>query len=106
MSIDAPKEIITIIAVKAIEAWFLSDSQLLSKYFGKPFEYEYPENDYHPFETLRKLFVDNTGRGTGNSKAIFARRFISGGFSILNAAQHINCLSAKYFVDKIIKLTQ
>ena len=82
LRIDVPKEIITIIAVKAIEAWFLSDSQLLSKMFGKPFEYEYPENDALPFETLRQLFVENTSRGIGNSKAKFARRFISEGFQL------------------------
>ena len=40
LRINASNEISTIVAVKEMEAWFLSDSQLLSKMFGKPFEYE------------------------------------------------------------------
>ena len=105
LRINASDDISTIVAVKEMEAWFLSDSHLLSKIFGKPFEYQYPENDYEPYETLRKLFVENTGRGFG-SKAKLTSIFISKGFSITNAAIHNNCPSAKYFVDKIIKLTQ
>lgn len=64
----------------------------------------YPENEDQPFETIRKLFVDKTGRGVG-TKHILATRMIKYGFTIEQAAQHPNCPSAHYFLHKLQSLS-
>ncbi len=99
--INAPENIIVVIAVKQIEAWFLADSITLSKMFGKEFYFDFPENENIPRDKLRELFVKETGRGFGDSKPKFAYNFIKNGFSLLNAANHPNCNSAKYLLSKL-----
>lgn len=99
--IDAPETVIVVIAVKQIEAWFLADSATLSKVFDKEYELEFPENENTPFEILREIFVNETGRGIGDSKPKFAKRMIKEGFNILNAAMHPKCDSSKYLLNKL-----
>jgi len=96
---EFPNQVI-IIAVKAVEAWFLADSVLLSGLMSTDIHIDYPENEEQPFETIRQLFLNKTGRGVG-TKHILATRFIKYGFTIENAAQHPNCLSAHYFLNKL-----
>lgn len=93
---------IVVIAKKAIEAWFLADSDLLSSLTNnKITKFEYPEiTDEMPYETFKSLLVEHTSRGTG-SKVTFVRKIIKSGFSIEKSASHENCLSARYFIDKI-----
>lgn len=95
---------IIIIAIKAVEAWFLADSVLLSRLMNAEIHVNYPENEPQPFETIRRLFVDKTGRGVG-TKHILATRLIKYGFTIEQAARHPNCLSARYFLTKLQTLT-
>ena len=104
LRISAPDSTIVIIAVKQIEAWFLSDSFLLSKIFGEPFEYPFPENEIKPRETLKLLFLQKTKRGIGDSKPKFAYSMVNNGFSLLNAAKHKDASSAKYFIHKLQSL--
>ena len=99
---ELPNQVI-IIAVRAVEAWFLADSLLLSELTSTPVHVDYPEYEEHPFETIRQLFLDQTGRGVG-TKPILARRMLKYGFSIENAAKHPNCLSAQYFLTKLQNL--
>jgi hypothetical protein len=99
--INAPETTIVIISVKQIEAWFLADSATLSKVFGKEYQFDLPENESYPREKLRDVFVNETGRGIGPSKPGFAKRFLKEGFSVLNAANHPNCNSAKYLLNKL-----
>jgi hypothetical protein len=99
--IHAPETVVIIIAVKQIEAWFLADSVTLSKVFGKEYQFDLPENENDPREKLRDIFVAETERGIGDSKPKFAKRFLNEGFSILNAAAHPNCNSAKYLLSKL-----
>lgn len=101
--INAPETVVVIISVKQIEAWFLADSVTLSKVFGKEYQFNLPENEKNPREKLREIFVNETGRGIGDSKPKFAKRFLNEGFSILNAAKHPNCNSAKYLFSKLEK---
>ncbi|CAN5423623.1 hypothetical protein BH09BAC4_BH09BAC4_27540 [soil metagenome] len=96
---ELPNQII-IIAVKAVEAWFLADSVLLSGLMSSDIHIDYPENEEQPFETIRQLFLSKTGRGVG-TKHILATRFIKYGFTIEKAAQHPNCPSAHYFLTKL-----
>ena len=49
---------IIIIAVKAIEAWFLADNSTLSALFKTKFECNNPENEDNPYTTLNNLFLN------------------------------------------------
>jgi len=95
-----------VLARKAIEAWFLADSDVLKVLTDSKIEhYDSPEEtELMPYETYKKLLFENTGRGTG-SKASFVKKILKRyRFNIDRASQHPNCPSAKYFVDKIIEL--
>ena len=96
---ELPNQII-IIAVKAIEAWFLADSGLLSQLIGDVIHINHPENEEQPFDVIRRLFLNKTGRGVG-TKHILTTRLLKYGFSIERAAQHPNCPSANYFLTKL-----
>lgn len=99
--INAPDDITVIISVHQIEAWFLADSITLSSLFKSNYIFNHPEKENYPREKLKEIFIDKTGRGIGESKPGFAKRIIKQGFSLLNAAQHPDCNSATYFVEKI-----
>ena len=102
--ISAPSNIIVIIAVKKIESWFLADSNTLSLIFKENFSVENFENELDPRQVLKELFLKKTNRGIGDSKPLFAKRMINNGFSIPNAALHPNCLSAQYFISKLLSI--
>lgn len=89
-----------IVAVREAEAWFLTDSSTLSTLLGEPFYEEYPEQEAEPFETIRRLFIQQSGRGVG-TKPMLARRMLNYGFTIEQAARHPNCPSARYFLTKL-----
>ena len=94
-----------VLAKKSLEAWFLADDEIL-KFLtsNKVQNYEYPENtEQMPYDTLKKILLEHTQRGTG-SKVMFVKRVLKNGFDIERAALHPNCHSAKYFVDKITDL--
>jgi hypothetical protein len=103
--VSAREKDIIIVAVKQIEAWFLSDTQTLSGLFKAKFQFEFPENENEPYDTLNTLFVNHTGSGNGKKnnggKIKTARKMINNGFSVVNAAAHPNCSSAKYFLQKL-----
>lgn len=97
-----------VISVKAIESWFLADSGTLSTIFQKQYEFPNPESTTgKPIDTLREQFILHRakGRGFGDSKPHLAKLMLKNGFSILNSAKHPNCPSAKYFVDKLRRLS-
>jgi hypothetical protein len=98
-----PDEVV-VISVKTLESWFLADSQVMSQLVGKDFNFEFPEIENTPFETIKRIFQEETSRGVG-TKRILARRLLKYGFSIQNAANHPNCPSAKYFLTKLQSIT-
>lgn len=89
-----------IVSVKQLEAWFLADTKTLETLLGESILIELPEEDEKPFETIRQLFLKKTGRGVG-TKPILARRMLKYGFTIQRAAEHPNCPSARYFLNKL-----
>ena len=103
-----PSEIhIVIVSVKEIEAWFLADEEAM-RTFLKDNDYSIgnPEAIEKPFEKIRGLRIEKIGRGIG-SKVILANQMINKhNFSILRAAKHPNCASARFFIGKIIELSQ
>jgi hypothetical protein len=102
--INAPDNIVVIVSVKKIEAWFLSDDLTLSKFFNTKFHFNFPEAEQIPFDTLKHIFLQQTERGIGDSKPRFANKVINNGFSLLNASKHPNCNSAKYFLNKLLEI--
>ncbi len=94
-----------IVSVKEIEAWFLADSITMSSLLKENFRAEQPEFESDPFYKIKTLAQEKTSRGTG-TKPKLAKRFIGLGFSIENAANHPNCPSAKYFIEKLKSVTQ
>lgn len=105
--INAPKDHVVVISVKAIEAWYLADSRLLTTLFKKNYNYQLPEQTAGmPIDTLRDEFVTNTGRGFGRSKPKLALRMVNSGFSVVNAAAHENCPSAKFFLATLQEIAK
>ncbi len=91
-----------IISRKAFEAWFLAETNSIRKAI-ESFEYycEYPEEIIKPFEEIKQLSIQNrNGRGYG-SKPLLAKKMNTLGFDIELAANHPNCSSALYFVNKL-----
>lgn len=90
-----------IIAVKAIESWFLADTRALSQVLKlKVYINDPEETSALPFDKINSLCIKHTGRGAGNKK-LFARRMLKHGFLIENAASHPHCKSARYFLNKL-----
>lgn len=88
------------VAVKAIEAWFLADTEALGKWLKVEGVYEaVPEaTPALPWERLKALADEHHKRGPGSSKPVFAKRMTEHyGFRLEQAAQHDNCPSAAAF---------
>ena len=99
----APSSVhIVIIAVRTIESWFLADTAAMRLYLNDPSFYcDWPETLADPFDTIKQLRLAKTGKGFTEKKRL-ANTFVHRmGFSIAHAAQHPNCKSARYFLDKI-----
>ena len=101
--IDPEGNHIIVIAVKAIEAWFLADTAAMSAYLRSRFICDNPEEFLKPFDHIKELRWDRMGRGL-NHKKLLCSHMILNGFSIKNAAAHPNCPSANYFLQKLKSL--
>jgi len=96
-----PHHIVTV-SVKTIEAWFLADTETISRYFEDPeFIYDNPEAVSDPFEEIKSIRKAKTGRGFTDKKVLANSIVRKHNFSIQRAAQHPNCSSAKYFLKMI-----
>lgn len=109
-NLDAVRERIThagldhvFIAVKAVEAWFLADSEALSRWLQREHIELSPESTSGmPWERLKELALANGVRGPGASKPIFAKRFsFQYGFDMARAAAHPQCPSARELRDTL-----
>jgi len=98
--INAPNDHIVIVAVKQVESWFLADSECMSALCKTKVHFSEPEVPEYPFEEIRKLLLKHTGRGASD-KLLLAAACLRNNFSVTKAAQHPNCNSAKYFIDKL-----
>ncbi len=98
-----------VIARKAIESWFLADTEAMQSWTKDSNFYQpLPEAiNGMPWDYLKEVGLETTGRGPGSSKVVFAKRFINKhGFDVRNAASHPGCPSARYFVDQLCALGQ
>ncbi len=94
---------VVFIAVKALEAWFLADTQAMRHWLNTPgFVENFPEKTFDkPFERVKEIAALLQKRGPGG-KVTFARAMVSKyGFSIENAARHPHCPSAKKFYQTL-----
>lgn len=98
-----PRIEVVFVAVKAIESWFLADSDALSRWLHASHREEFPEaTSAMPWDRLRELAALYNVRGTGPSKPVFAKRFLAHcAFDLERAAQHLNCPSAREFVETL-----
>ena len=103
--IDPEGNFIVVIAVKAIEAWFLADNTAMSAYLKSRFICDNPEEFEKPFEHIRQLRWEWRERGLNHKKQLCSHMLLNG-FSIQNAAAHPNCPSAKYFIEKLKSLVE
>jgi hypothetical protein len=92
---------VVVLAKKAIEAWFLADSEILKQFTNEELTYfDYPEKtELMPYEIFKNILMEYTNRGT--SKIKLAKNVFRNGFDIERVARHPERESAKYFVDKI-----
>lgn len=90
-----------IVSTKKIEAWFLSDTKTMRKFLNN---YKYtcsnPESIKEPYKEICSL-KQRVSNFRIPSKRFLADKMTENGFSILKAAEHPNCNSAKYFLKKI-----
>lgn len=95
------------IAVKALEAWFLADTNALRKWLGVDVYEDKPEETVGmPWDRLKELSAELGKRGPGTTKPGFAKKMVkSYGFSVPNAAGHPNCPSIKNFYDSLVNLS-
>jgi hypothetical protein len=96
-----PNHVVTL-SIKQVESWFLSDTDAIRKLFGNDtgFSCNAPEILSNPYEEIKRIRMSKIKRGPG-TKVTLANTMIRNNFSILKAAQHPNCNSAKYFIKKI-----
>lgn len=96
---------LVVIARKAIESWFLADTTAMRRWSGDDNFYETgPETMVGmPWDRIKEI-GRRKGRGPG-SKVAFAKKFIRDcQFDVRRAANHPNCPSARYFVDRLCAL--
>ena len=93
---------IVVISVKEMESWYLADTNAMRSFLKDDTYYcEAPENITDPFEEIKNVRLQKMNRGV-DDKVILAKLMVkNNGFSILKAAEHPNCNSAKYFLKKI-----
>ena len=107
--IKSREQDIVAIAVKKIEAWFLAnDNAMRSLLNNAAFSFPNPEMESSPFETINNLLVKYKGRGIGKSSAgkiKLVSKLIDLGIQVPDSAKHKNCLSAKYFIEKLIQVS-
>jgi hypothetical protein len=104
--ISASENRAVVISVKEIESWYLADSSAMGSFLKDSSYYcDSPESIIDPFTEIKNRRLAKINRGI-DDKVILAKLIVkNNGFSILKAAEHPNCNSAKYFLKKIKELT-
>ena len=104
--IGTKHDVQVVVARQALESWFLADDRLTKAWFGV--DIPFPEEILgKPWDYLKQLAKLHNVRGPGSTKLGFVRKKVLSefGFSIERAANHANCPSATYFVDRLKRLT-
>ena len=97
---------LVLIAKKALESWFLADTEAMRQWLGDATFCEVAPETLAgmPWDRLKEL-RDKRGRGPGKNRLKFAKKFIRHHeFDIRRAAQHDQCPSARYFIERLCSL--
>lgn len=95
------------VAVKALEAWFLADTDAMRNWLNRNdfFEASPEQTERMPWDRIKEIAIENSARGPGSSKVIFARKFCGvHNYQISKSAAHPECRSAKEFHDQLVEL--
>jgi hypothetical protein len=96
------------IAVKALEAWFLADTDAMRRWLNVPvfFEPTPEQTPGMPWDRLKEVAHAHGCRGPGSNKVIFAKRMcgVSLQYELERAAAHPSCPSATAFRDGLVEL--
>ncbi|WP_419736303.1 hypothetical protein [Pseudomonas sp. COR18] len=89
------------VAVKALEAWFLADTQAMNAWLKTDdFFEEAPEQTAEkPWERVKQVAAQRGARGPG-SKVAFAKKAVTHwGFSVEHSSAHPSCPSARELIE-------
>ena len=102
--IDTEAVDLVVVARKAIESWFLADTLAMRSWTGDESYYEKRPEETPDMPWDRMKEVGHTRRG--RSKVLFAR-LLTGqhGFDVVRAAEHPECPTARYFIERVSTLT-
>jgi Domain of unknown function (DUF4276) len=96
------------VAVKALEAWFLADTDAMRRWLKAPefFEPTPEQTPGMPWDRLKEVANAHGSRGPGSNKVIFAKKMcgVALRYEIERASAHPNCPSAKAFRDGLVEL--
>jgi hypothetical protein len=96
------------VAVKALEAWFLADTDAMRRWLNAPEFFEStPEQTLGmPWDRLKEVAKAYGSRGPGSNKVLFARKMCGAAlrYELERAAAHPACPSAKAFRDGLVEL--
>jgi len=108
--INAPQGHFVIVAVQQFEAWFLADTTAMKGLLKEgQFICDRPESYEVPFDEIRTQLKARDLRGPGriSGKVTLAKWMLDYyNFSIARAAEHPNCPSAAYFMQKLTSIAQ
>ncbi len=91
------------VSKKTIEAWYLADREAMRNFLSfADFDCAAPEEIIDPFSFIKNLRLQHLNRGVADKK-ILANLMIKSGFTIKKAASHPLCLSAHYFLKRILE---
>lgn len=97
------------IAVKALEAWFLADTDAMRRWLNAPefFEPTPEQTPGMPWDWLKEVAKVRGSRGPGSNKVIFAKKMcgVAMQYELERAAAHPACPSAKAFRDGLLELS-
>ena len=96
------------VAVKAIEAWYLADTNAMRKWLkSDSFVESSPEQTIaKPWQRLKEIAQTEDRPGPGSSKVAFAKKMVKHfGFDVSQSAIHPECPSAKLLIDGLQELT-
>lgn len=106
--VGARQQDVVIIAVRQIESWFLAATETMKLFLkDENFIFEFPEAEKDPFEKISNLRLAKTGQGItkgAGGKVKLVTLLIQHGLDISQAANHPNCPSATYFINKLNNL--
>lgn len=96
---------IVIVSIKQIESWFLADTIAIRRFLNNDkFEDVNPEIHSLPFDEIKRIRTEFVGRGISDKKILAKLMVNQSQFSLKRAAEHPNCNSAQYFIEKLKKV--